>query len=157
MSTESPHRMHYAQPITLDDQGMYYTLNRQTGGINNVFRLTYEADEWYLYQLKNTSKAGDMGWVILADQGDYPLMSVDTETIHRLFDKPEFSDPVGAWQLMRNGRYGFGKFTPLSELQPIRYAMVIFSEDDILVPLRIEKATDEVLQQLVSLVQSIDQ
>ncbi len=132
---------------------MYYTVNRQTGGINNVFRLTYEPYEWYLYQLKNTSKEGDMGWVILADHGDYPLVSVDTETVYHLFNKPEFSDPVGAWQLMRNGRYGFGKFTPLSEEQPIRYAMILFSTDDILVPLRIEKAVGEVLQHLATLVQ----
>ena len=153
MSTETPHRMHFGQPITLEDQGIYYTLNRKTGGVNNVFHLVYEADEWYLYQLKNTNKDGDMGWVILADQGDYPLMSVDTETIHRFFDKPEFAEPAGAWQLMRNGRYGFGKFTPLDTQQANRYAMILFSGDEMLVPLLIEKAVDEVLQSLATLVQ----
>ncbi|MDO8960946.1 MAG: hypothetical protein Q8R74_06595 [Methylophilus sp.] len=151
MSTDTPYRTHLAQPITLDDQGVYYTVNRKTGGINNVFHLVYESNEWYMYQLKNTNKEGDMGWVILADQDDYPLTSVDTETIHRLFDKPEFAEPLGAWQLMRNGRYGFGKFTPLDAQQPNRYAMVLFSGNEMLVPLLIEKAQDEVLQSLATL------
>jgi len=151
MSTDTPYPTHLAQPITLDDQGVYYTVNRKTGGINNVFHLVYESNEWYMYQLKNTNKEGDMGWVILADQDDYPLTSVDTETIHRLFDKPEFAEPLGAWQLMRNGRYGFGKFTPLDAQQPNRYAMVLFSGNEMLVPLLIEKAQDEVLKSLVTL------
>ena len=67
----------YGKPIELDDAGIYYTTNKKTGAINNVFHLVYENDlnqdgEWYLYQLKNTSKNGEMGWVILADNGDYP-------------------------------------------------------------------------------------
>jgi hypothetical protein len=152
MTIQTSHPLYFAQPITLEDQGIYYTLNRKTGGVNNVFHLVYEADDWYLYQLKNTSKEGDMGWVILADQDDYPLSSVDTETIHRLFDKPEFAEPVGAWQLMRNGRYGFGKFTPLDRNQPTRYAMMLFSEEQMLMPLLIEKAEDEALQSLATLV-----
>lgn len=153
MSTETPYRTHFAQPITLDDQGVYYTLNRKTGGINNLFHLTYETDAWYLYQLKNTNKEGDMGWVILADQDDYALTSVDTETIQRLFDRPEFAEPVGAWQLIRNGRYGFGKFTPLAARQPNRYAMILFSEHEMLMPLLIEKAEDAALKSLTTLAQ----
>lgn len=141
----------FGQPILLDDQGIYYTVNRKTGGVNNVFQLVYEEDNWYLYQLKNTSKDGDMGWVILADQGDYALTSVDTETIRKLFDKPEFAEPKGAWQLLRNDRYGFGKFTPLAPDTAIRYAMILFSGKDMLVPLLIEKAEDELLKSLASL------
>jgi len=148
---QSSPSMQFGQPISLDDQGIYYTVNRKTGGINNVFQLVYEDDDWYLFQLKNTSKDGDMAWVILADQGDYALMSVDTGTVRQLFDKPEFSEPKGAWQLMRNDRYGFGKFTPLLPAAPIRYAMVLFSGNEMLVPLLIEKAEDELLQSLASL------
>lgn len=146
-----PSSLEFGQPITLDDQGIYYTLNRKTGGINNVFQLVYEDDNWYLYQLKNTSKDGDMGWVILADQGGYALKSVGTSTVRELFDKPEFAEPKGAWQLMRNHRYGFGKFTPRVPATQMRFAMILFSGDEMLVPLLIEKAEDELLQSLAAL------
>lgn len=141
----------FGQPIVLEDQGIYYTLNRNTGGINNVFQLVYEDDNWYLYQLKNTSKDGDMGWVILADQGDYALNSVASGTVRELFDRPEFAEPEGAWQLLRNQRYGFGKFTPIASESETRYAMILFSGEDMLVPLLIEKAKDELLQSLATL------
>ncbi len=143
--------LQFGQPILLDDQGIYYTVNRKTGGVNNVFQLLYEDDNWYLYQLKNTTKDGDMGWVILADQGDYALNSVDTSTVRQLFDKPEFAEPKGAWQLMRNDRYGFGKFTPMDMQTLTRYAMILFSGDEMLIPLLIEKAEDELLQSLATL------
>jgi hypothetical protein len=161
----------YGKPIELDDQGVYYTLNKKTGAINNVFKLVYEADahenwDWYLYQLKNTNKDGEMGWVILADNGDYPLKSLSTEEIKYHFNKPEYAEPKGAWQLMRNSRYGFGKFTPVHAAQEIQYAMILFSNEDateatlgskmprmprMLVPLLIQKAEDEVLQSLAEL------
>ena len=158
----------YGKPIEMDDQGFYCTLNKKTGEINNVFHLVYEGDtnedsEWYLYQLKNTNKDGEMGWVILADNGDYPLKSLSTEEIKYHFDKPEYAEPKGAWQLMRNSRYGFGKFTPVHAQDEIKYAMILFSSEDMaetapgskmprmpkmLVPLLIQKAQDEVLQSL---------
>ena len=138
----------YGKPITLDEQGVYYAKNRKTGGINNVFNLVYEDDEWYLYQLKNTGKDGEMGWVILADNGDYPLKSISTESIKYYFDKPEYQEPKGAWQVMRNSRYGFGKFTPIHTEEDIRYAMILFSGTEMLVPLLILKAEDEGLRSL---------
>ena len=138
----------YGKPITLDEQGVYYAKNRKTGGINNVFNLVYEDDEWYLYQLKNTGKDGEMGWVILADNGDYPLKSISTESIKYYFDKPEYQEPKGAWQVMRNSRYGFGKFTPIHTEEKMRYAMILFSGTEMLVPLLILKAEDEGLQSL---------
>jgi hypothetical protein len=138
----------YGKPIELDDQGVYYAINRKTGDINNVFQLVYEDDDWYLYQLKNTGKNGEMGWVILADNGDYPLKSLATEDIRHHFDKPEYAEPKGAWQLMRNSRYGFGKFTPIHAEEKIRYAMILFSGAEMLVPLLILKAEDESLQSL---------
>jgi hypothetical protein len=144
----------YGKPIELEDQGVYFAKNKKTGAINNVFQLVYEDDDWYLYQLKNTSKDGEMGWVILADNGDYPLKSLSTEDIKHHFDKPEYADPRGAWQLMRNSRYGFGKFTPVHAEDEIKYAMILFSADDpskMLVPLLIQKSDDEVLQSLAKL------
>lgn len=132
----------YGKPIELDDQGIYYAVNRNTGDINNVFQLTYEDDDWYLYQLKNTGKNGEMGWVILADNGDYPLKSLAADEIRYHFDKPEYTEPKGAWQLMRNSRYGFGKFTPIHAEENIRYAMILFSGAEMLVPLLILKSED---------------
>lgn len=141
----------YGKPIELDDQGFYYAINRNTGAINNVFHLVYEdysnkEGEWYLYQLKNTGINGEMGWVILADNGDYPLKSLSTEDIKRHFDKPEYAEPKGAWQLMRNSRYGFGKFTPIHAEDQVRFAMVLFSGSEMLVPLLIIKAEADNLQ-----------
>jgi len=149
----------YGKPITLDDAGIYYTINRKTGSINNVFNLVYEADsgqdgDWYLYQLKNTSKEDDMGWVILADNGDYPLKSISSEEIKQHFDKPEYAEPKGAWQLIKNSRYGFGKFTPVDAEADALFAMILFSNAEtpgvskMLVPLLIQKAEHEVLQSI---------
>ncbi|MES2499746.1 MAG: hypothetical protein V4570_04365 [Pseudomonadota bacterium] len=141
----------FGKPIELDDAGIYYAINRKTGSINNVFHLVYEDDDWYLYQLKNTGKNGEMGWVILADNGDYPLQSLTSEDIRHHFDKPEYAEPKGGWQLMRNSRYGFGKFTPIQADETIKYAMILFSGAEMLMPLLIQKADDEVLQSLSQL------
>jgi hypothetical protein len=144
----------YGKPIELEDAGVYYAINRKTGSINNVFHLVYDDEDWYLYQLKNTGKNGEMGWVILADNGDYPLQSCSAEEIKHHFDKPEYAEPKGAWQLIRNSRYGFGKFTPIHQDESIKFAMILFSNEEnlatpkMLVPLLIQKADDEVLQSL---------
>ena len=89
-----------------------------------------------------------MGWVILADNGDYPLKSVSTEEVKHHFDKPEYAEPKGAWQIMRNSRYGFGKFTPIHAEDNVRFALILFSGAEMLVPLLILKADDHSLQSL---------
>ena len=141
----------YGKPIELSDAGIYYAINRKTGSINNVFHLLYEEDDWYLYQLKNTGKNGEMGWVILADNGDYPLKSLTSEEIKHHFDKPEYAEPKGGWQMLRNSRYGFGKFTPVQADEAIKYAMILFSGSEMLMPLLIKKAENEILQSLSQL------
>ena len=84
----------------------------------------------------------------------------DISGIKYHFNKPEYAEPKGAWQLMRNSRYGFGKFTPVHAEDEIKYAMILFSNAEttdvtrwpkMLVPLLIQKAEDEVLQSLVEL------
>ena len=52
---------------------------------------------------------------------------------------------------MRNSRYGFGKFTPIQADEAIKYAMILFSGAEMLMPLLIIKAEDEVLQSLSQL------
>ena len=135
----------YGKPIELGDQGIYYAVNRKTGDINNVFQLVYD-DDWYLYQLKKTGIDAEMDWVILADNAEYPLKSVSVEDINYHFDKPEYAEPKGAWQVIRNSRYGFGKFTPIHAEDKTRYAMILFSGAEMLVPLLILKAEDDSLQ-----------
>ena len=140
------------KPIELEDQGIFYAINRKTGAINNVFHLAFEDNDWYLYQLKNTGKDGEMGWIILAYDGDYPLKSIPPEEVKRYFDKPEYAEPKGAWQIMRNSRYGIGKFTPVFTDEITRYAMILFSaEGEMLVPLLIIKGEDDVLQSLAEI------
>jgi hypothetical protein len=146
-----PSNLFNTKPIELNDQGFYYAVNRKTGGINNVFQLVCEEDEWYLYQLKNIDKEGGMAWVILADQGDYALAPVDADEVQRYFSKPEYLEPKGNWQVMRNARYGFGKFTPESLEMNVSYGMILFSGDDMLVPLFIAKAEDGLAQSLAEI------
>jgi hypothetical protein len=136
----------FGKAITLDDQGVYYTMNTSTGSILSVVQLVYK-DDWYLYQLQNGAKEGELCWTIMAENTDYSLNSMTTEEIRRNFAKPEYAEPVGAWQVIKNSKFGFGKFTPLSHEDPISYAMILFSDNDMRAPLLIHKA-DESLQML---------
>jgi hypothetical protein len=140
-----------AKQINLDDQGVYYAINKNTGGINNVFQLVYEDAQWYLYQLKNVDKNGSMGWVILAGDNDYALAYVPEDEVIRYFAKPEFLEPKGTWQILRNARFGFGKFIPESIEVGIRFGLIVFTEGGGLVPLLIEKAKDEALKSLATI------
>ena len=156
----------YGKPIEPTDAGVYCSINRKTGEVNNLFNLVFEDDDWFLFQLKNTSKDGDISWVILADNNEYALKTCHTTEVKHHFDQPEFTEPKGAWQLMRNARYGFGKFTPLHADENCLYAMILFSQDaktaieidgktlkipNMLVPLLIQKTQDEALQALSEL------
>ena len=103
----------FGQAITLDDQGTYYMTNSKTGSVMSVIQLTYE-DEWYLYQLQNSGEGDEVHLAILADNNDYVLSSMTTEEIRHHFAKAEYAEPRGAWQVIKNSKYGFGKFTPLN-------------------------------------------
>jgi hypothetical protein len=135
----------YGKAITLDDQGMYYTMNTSTGSIHSIFRLEYE-DDWYLYQLQNTSREDEICWRLMAEDAGYSLQSMTTEEIGYHFSKPEYAEPRGAWQVIRNSKFGFGKFTPVKADDPIRYAMILFSGSEMVMPILIHKAEEETLQ-----------
>ena len=154
------------KPIEPTDTGVYCSINRKTGEVNNLFNLVFEDDDWFLFQLKNTSKEGDISWVILADNSEFALKICHTTEVKHHFNQPEFAEPKGAWQLMRNARYGFGKFTPMHADENYLYAMILFSQDakttieidgkmqeipNMLVPLLIQKTQDEALQALSEL------
>ncbi len=135
----------YGKAITLDDQGVYYTMNASTGSIHSIFRLKYE-DDWHLYQLQNTSREDEICWRIMAEESGYSLQSMTTEEIGYHFSKPEFAEPKGAWQVIRNSKFGFGKFTPLNRNDPIRHAIIVFSGNEMVTPVLIHKAEEETLQ-----------
>ena len=135
----------FGKPITLDDEGIYYTLNAKTGAIQSVVQLIYK-DEWYFYQLRNVPYEEEAAWVILAEEDSYELNSMTTEEIRRRFAKAEYAEPRGAWQVIRNSKFGFGKFTPLNGNDPIRHAIIVFEGNEMVMPLLIHKAEEEVLQ-----------
>jgi hypothetical protein len=135
----------YGKAITLGDQGTYYTMNMSTGAIHSIFRLEYD-DDWHLYQLQNTSREDEICWRIMAEKTDYSLQSMTTEEIGYHFSKPEFTEPRGAWQVIRNSKFGFAKFTPLNAKDPIRHAIIAFEGNEMLMPVLIHKAEEETLQ-----------
>ena len=135
----------YGKAISLDDQGIYFILNASTGAIQSIFQLVYD-DQWYLYQLEHTAEDSEPNWKIMAKGNDYSLMSVPTTELRRHFSKPEYAEPRGAWQVIRNSKYGFGKFTSIDSNEPVGYAMIMFSDDEMLMPVRIHKADDETLK-----------
>jgi hypothetical protein len=135
----------YGKAITLDDQGLYFILNASTGRIQTIFQLVYD-DEWYLYQLASTDEDSEPNWLIMAEGTDYALTSIPTTELRRHFSRPEFAEPRGAWQVIRNGTYGFGKFTPVDTNEPVGYAMMMFSGNEMQMPVRIHKADDETLK-----------
>jgi hypothetical protein len=135
----------YGKAITLDDQGTYYTMNTATGAVHSVFRLEYEED-WYLYQLQNTSREDEICWRIMAEKVDYALQSMTTEEIAYHFAKPEYSQPKGAWQVIRNAKFGFGKFTPINASDEVRHAILIFDKGELVMPVLIHKAEEETMQ-----------
>lgn len=135
----------YGKAISLDDEGIYFILNASTGRMQSIFQLVYD-DEWYLYQLASDEDDKEPNWSIMAEGTDYSLTSVPTTELRRYFSKPEFAEPRGAWQVIRNAKYGFGKFTPVDANEPIGHAMMMFSGDEMLMPVRIHKADDETLK-----------
>jgi hypothetical protein len=130
----------FGQVITLDDQGVYYAQNAN-GDIVGVFQLAYEND-WYLFQLNYDSADDEASWSPLTGQADAVLNSMSTEQIRYFFSKPEYAEPRGAWQVIKNSKFGIGKFTPLLAGEPICYAMLVFVGDNMLKPIRIHKLAD---------------
>jgi hypothetical protein len=142
----------FGKAITLDDKGIYYTMNTSTGSIHSVFQLIYE-DDWYLYQLQRTSIEDEYCWALMTENVDYSLSSMTSEQIRHHFSKPEYAEPKGAWQVIRNSKYGFGKFTPTKANDPLRYAMILFSGNEMLMPVLIHKADEDVLQKVEEVAQ----
>jgi hypothetical protein len=135
----------FGKAITLDDQGVYYAMNVNTGAIHSIFQLVYE-DDWYLFQLQKTRYEGEVCRVLMTDNTDYSLSSMTTEQIRQHFSKPQYAEPKGAWQVIRNSKFGFGKFTPAKPTEPLRYAMLTFIDNEMQMPILVYKAEETVIR-----------
>jgi hypothetical protein len=139
----------YGKPITLDDQGTYCVLNHKTGAIQTVIQVVYERDNWLMYQLQQTTLNSEYCWTLMADSADMALQSLSSEKITRYFSKPEFAEPKGAWQVIANSQFGFGKFTPLDASQDIAHAIIMFGNGGIRSVLKLHLIDIEQEQQAV--------
>lgn len=135
----------YGKAISLDDQGVYFTLNPKTGSVHSIIQLVYD-DEWYLFQLQKTGHEDEAGWVMMTEEVDGALVSIPTVALRQYFSKPEYAEPRGAWQVIRNSKFGFGKFTPADEEQVVCHAIMAFSGDEMHTPVRLHKADRETLR-----------
>ena len=141
-------------PITLDECGFYIARNRADGSVNSVFNLRYENDDWRLSQLKHVVATDDsvetLFWVSLGDgSGDGTgnsmngvLQSMPTAELQQWLQRPELQELPGGWQVLRNARFGFGKFTPSNKKFSTSYAFLRFRDGQMLGPILIEKTID---------------
>lgn len=138
-------------PITLEECGFYIAHNRADGTVNSIFNLRYDNDNWWLSQLKHVAASMDapeaLFWHTLGDGIDDTLQSMPTAELQQWLYRPELQDLPGGWQVLRNARFGFGKFTPniTNASMPnlsTSYAFLRFRDSQMLGPILIEKTTD---------------
>ena len=133
-------------PITLDECGFYVAHNRADGTINSLFNLRYENDNWWLSQLKHVAATADepeaLFWASLGDGVNDSLQSMPTAEMQQWLFRPELQDLPGGWQVLRNARFGFGKFTPTVPNLRTSYAFLRFRDGQMLGPILIEKTID---------------
>jgi hypothetical protein len=133
-------------PITLEECGFYIAHNRADGSINSIFNLRYEDDNWWLSQLKHVAATIDepeaIFWLSLGDGIDDALQSMPTAELHQWLQRPELQDLPGGWQVLRNARFGFGKFSPSNRNLSTGFAFLRFREGQMLGPILIEKTQD---------------
>lgn len=137
-------------PITLDECGFYVAHNRADGSINSIFNLRYENDNWWFSQLKHVAATDDepeaIFWFTLGnnagDGENDALQSMPTAELQQWLQRPELQDLPGGWQVLRNARFGFGKFTPVNKQLNTSYAFLRFRDGQMLGPILIKKTTD---------------
>ncbi|MDP8567616.1 hypothetical protein [Methylophilus aquaticus] len=134
------------QTIQQDDLGVYYILNQQTGRVRSLIQLVRENLHWYLLQLQPIADGLDYRWSVMAREQDCDLRPVSDKQIAHYFSRPEYSEPVGAWQVLRNHEFGFAKFTPMSSPDEVSYAILTFDGEEMKRPIRLHKAPAEWLE-----------
>jgi hypothetical protein len=137
----------YGKPITLDDQGIFLVFNRHSQAIQTIIKLAYLDSDWHMFQLQASKIQGEYYWSVMASEMDSALNSMSTQTIMHHFSRPEFSEPRGAWQVLHNVHYGFGKFTPVDAQQPSAYGFLMFDGNQELKKIiSLHKAADTFMQ-----------
>lgn len=134
------------QSIQADDLGMYYILNQQTGRVRSLIQLVRENLHWYLMQLQPIADGLDYRWSVLSRAQECDLKLATDKQIAHYFSKPEYAEPVGAWQVMRNADFGFAKFTPIASPEVVSYAILTFDGEAMRAPIRLHKAPAEWLE-----------
>ncbi|HEY0562651.1 MAG TPA: hypothetical protein VGD04_04945 [Methylophilus sp.] len=140
----------YGKAITLDDQGVYCVFNQHDGAIQSVIQLLYENDDWTLYQLQRTSDDDALFWTVMSDSTQCRLSSMTSVQIAHYLAKPEYAEPRGAWQMMRNAQYGFGKFTPIFPDEEVCYAVALFTGDELRGLVRLHKADAQTTESVIA-------
>lgn len=134
------------QTIRQEDSGIYYILNQQTGRVRSLIQLVRENLHWYILQLQPIADGLDYRWSVLSRENDCALQAATDKQIAHYFSRPEYAEPAGAWQVMRNADFGFGKFTPIEAPDEVSYAILTFDGEDMQRPVRLHKAPPEWLE-----------
>lgn len=129
------------EPITKSDQGLYFAFNIRTCKVHSIFRLDFEK-QWFLHQLEHPSQNKPYAWAILAEHANDTLREVSIQELRSYLTMLQAAAPNGAWQVMRNAHFGFGKFTPHNPEEPIRFALMPFLNDEMQIPVWVLKADD---------------
>ena len=135
------------QAIRQEDSGIYYILNRHTGRVRSLIQLACENLHWYMLQLQPIADGLDYRWSVLSRENDCALQAATDKQITHYFSHPEYAEPAGAWQVLRNADFGFGKFTPMEAPHDVSYAILTFDGEDMQKAVRLHKAPDEWLDQ----------
>lgn len=131
---------HFGQAITPDDAGLYYILNQHTGQVRSILQLVHENQHWYLMQCQALADGLDYRWSLLACDDQPALLAASDKQIAHYFCKPEYAEPAGAWQVIRNAGVGFAKFTPMCQPHDVRFAVLRFDGEHMATPIRLHKA-----------------
>lgn len=134
------------ESILPHDTGLYYILNQQTGRVRSLIQLVRENMHWYLMQLQPIADGLDYRWSVLSRDTAYALQPASDKQIAHYFAKPEYAEPSGAWQVLRNSDFGFGKFTPMGAPQAVSFAILTFDGEDMHPPIRLHRAPEDWLQ-----------
>lgn len=135
------------QTIRQEDSGIYYILNQKTGRVRSLIQLVRENLHWYILQLQPIADGLDYRWSVLSREQDCVLKPVTDKQIAHYFSRAEYAEPAGAWQVMRNADFGFGKFTPIEAPNEVSYAILTFEGEEMQTPIRLHKAPEAWLQE----------
>lgn len=131
---------HFGQAIAEEDAGLYYILNQHTGQVRSVLSLVCENQHWYLFQLQPIADGMDYRWSLMANDESPALTTATDKQIAHYFCKPEYAEPAGAWQVIRNRGVGFAKFTPMCQPHAVSFAVLRFDGEQMATPIRLHKA-----------------